>query len=217
MKGKLLALTSKKLRQLEKYYQQLSLDNSIIKHPEYKYIYAQILLRNDKPLLAIKAFQDLYKNHPNNSYILTGLSKALLSSNNKDNIKQGLLLLESTLRERPLNKVLSAYYAQALIEVGKINKSIALITKYNRLSSKQAIFYKLLSRAYGKQNNLLKAHTALAEYYYLQGQYKQALTQISLAKKQVKKQSKNNFYNLAQLDSKLLEIKQEQEKYKLKP
>ncbi len=95
----------------------------------------------------------------------------------------------------------------------KIKESIHFINDYNKHSLKHPIFYQLLSRAYGKQGDLLKAHTTQAEYYYLNGQYKQAMMQIKIAKKY----ANNDFYSLSKLDSKLLEIEQEKNKYQLEP
>jgi predicted Zn-dependent protease len=213
MKGKLLVIASRNTHQIEDHYQKLSNNNSR-KHPVYKYIYAQSLLKNHKPTQAIEVFKQLYERDKNNTYIITGYAKSLLASKESNNNKEGLKLLDKALKEHPLDMVLSAYYAEALIQMGKITQSIKFIKKYNQYSLGQAIFYKLLSRAYGKQGDLLKAHIAQADYYYLRGQYKQAITQISLAKKQAKKSNSEDFYSLSRLDSKLLEIKAEQERYK---
>ncbi len=215
MKGKLIVLATRDLNQLETYYKKLSQNRSITKNPEFKYTYAQALLKNNRIELAIEEFKLLYQTDKNNLYFINAYAEALLSSKQKANNQQGLQLLEQTLQHHPLNKVFSAHYAKALMETGQLDKSLAFIQNYNKNSLKHPIFYQLLSRVYGKQGNLLEAHIAHAEFYYLNGQYKQALFQLRQAKKQVNKQHKDSFYILSKLDSKLLEIKQEKTKYKL--
>jgi len=150
---------------------------------------------------------------PENHYYLNGLAKSLLASDNKANNLKGLDLLKNALQQNPLNKILSANYADALIQMDKVKQSIEFINSYNQHNLKQPVFYQLLSRAYGKQGNLLEAHTAHAEYYYLSGRYKQAMTQIKIAKKL----AKDDFYTLSRLESKLLEIEEEKKKYQLEP
>ena len=211
IKGKLLVLTAKDSIQVESYYKQQSQERSVKKNPEYKYTYALALLKNNKVNPAIEQFKQLYNIEPENHYFINGLAKAYLSSNKNEENNKGLQLLQKALQQSPLNKVLSAHYAEALIQMNNINTSIEFINEYNQHSLKHPVFYQLLSRAYGKQGDLLKAHTAHAEYYYLNGQYKQAEMQIKIAKKY----AKNDFYSLSKLESKLLEIEQEKNKYQL--
>jgi beta-barrel assembly-enhancing protease len=213
MKGKLLVLSAKDSIQTENYYKQLSKTSTDNKNPEYQYSYALALLKNNKSKQAIEQFTLLYTKEPNNHYYINGLAKALLSSEENENNQKGLDLLKNALQQNPLNKILSANYADALIHMDKVNQSIKFINSYNQHNLKQPIFYQLLSRAYGKQGNLLEAHTAHAEYYYLSGRYKQAMTQIKIAKKL----AKNDFYTLSRLESKLLEIEEEKKKYQLEP
>lgn len=211
MKGKLLVLTAQNITQVEDYYRDLSQSRSITKNSEYQYTYAQALLKNNKIKSAIKQFKRLYKSNKNNLYFINGYAQALLSSEKEILNNQGISLLQSALQQYPLNKILSAHYAQALIKTKQYKKSIAFIKNYNKYRLKHPIFYKLLSRAYGKQGNKLEDHLANGEHFYLNGQYDQAITQFKIAKKY----AKNNFYTLSKLDSKVLEIEQERQKYML--
>jgi len=172
-----------------------------------------VVLKNNKNKQSIEQFLLLFKSEPTNHYYINGLAQALLSSEKKEDNQYGLNLLKKALQESPLDKVLSANFASALIQMDKPKESIQFINSYNQHNLKQAIFYQLLSRAYGKQGDQLKAHTAQAEYYYLSGRYKQAMTQIKIAKKL----AKNDFYTLSRLESKLLEIEEEKKKYQLEP
>jgi len=213
MKGKLIVLTAKDSKKIENYYKQLSKNRVNNKNPEYQYTYALALLKNNKNKQAIEQFNLLNITEPENHYYLNGLAKSLLASDNKANNLKGLDLLKNALQQNPLNKILSANYADALIQMDKVKQSIEFINSYNQHNLKQPVFYQLLSRAYGKQGNLLEAHTAHAEYYYLSGRYKQAMTQIKIAKKL----AKDDFYTLSRLESKLLEIEEEKKKYQLEP
>lgn len=213
MKGKLIVLTAKDSIKTERYYQQLSNNQSTGKKSEYQYTYALALLKNNKSKQAIEQFSQLYAKEANNHYFINGLAKALLSSEKKENNQKGLVLLKKSLQQNPLNKILSAHYAGALIQMNKLKESIEFINHYNSHNLKQPVFYQLLSRAYGKQGKLLNAHIAHAEYYHLSGQYKQAITQIKIAKKL----AKDDFYTLSTLESKLLEIEEEKKKYQLEP
>ncbi|MFK5984621.1 MAG: M48 family metalloprotease [Pseudomonadota bacterium] len=215
MKGKLLVLTSQDMLQLENYYKQLSDNRSISKNPEFQYTYAHTLLHNNKIEQAILQFKQLHEMEKSNLYFINGYARALLSSQKKIQKQQGLKLLQTALQQHPLNKILSAHYASALIATNNFKQSIQFINDYNKHSLKHPVFYQLLSRAYGKQGKLLDAHLAHGEYYYLNGQYEQAIMQLRLAKKYAKKQPKDSFYILSKLDSRLLEIEQEKKKYKL--
>ncbi len=209
MKGKLKVLVDKNPQQLQNYYEKKIKKNDFSFVDQY--IYAQILLKNNQIAQAIGIFEQLYQQHPQNLVFAHALAESLLASSYQKDNQQALLLLQTVLKQQPHHKVFSAQYADALIATGQIEKSIDFIRKYLEYYPKQAIFYQKLSTAYGKSGKKLKAHLALSEFYYYNGQYQQAMTQIRIARKY----AKNDNYMISRLDSRLAEIKEEKQKFSL--
>ncbi len=213
MKAKLRVITSHNVDRLVQYYKSRITPDNLKTHPEFYYGYGLGLFKQQKYVEAIKILHWLYDMEPQNTSYSVALAKAYIASGKKANIKKGLAIFSRTIKNKPYNLVLTANYAFALIQEGQIKKSIKLLEKYNKDNVKHPTIYKLLSRAYGKDRQLLKAHMAEAEFYYLNGLLEQAIMQLNIARKLVKD---NDFYTLSRLEARKQAIKEEQELYKLK-
>lgn len=218
MKGKLTVLTSHNKQAIQKYYNKLLQKDSAAEKSAslqsrqiHQYIFAQALLHNNQADKAIPYFQKLYQQHPDETIFINALAQALLASKQKQHQQQALPFLARALQTYPLHKVLSATYIDALLTLGEYQKSIRIINDYLRHYPHETVFLQKLSTAYGKNGQTFKAYTTLADYYFYNGQYEQAITQLTIARKLVK----NNFYELSRLDSRLQEIKQEKEKFSM--
>ncbi len=211
MKTKLMVLTSSNNRRLVQYFKSKITPDNLKTHPWYHYGYGLALFKQQHYKEAIKVLQWLYDLEPQNTSYAVALAKANIATNNKDNIKKGMVIFARALKNKPYNLVLTANYAFSLIQAGQINKAIKLLKSYNKDNIKHPAIYKLLSRAYGKNKQLVKAHITEAEYYYLNGLLQQAIMQLTIAAKLV---PNNNFYVLSRIEARKQAIKDEYKMYK---
>ncbi len=212
MKTKLMVLTSSNNRRLVQYFRSKITPDNLKTHPWYHYGYGLALFKQQHFKEAIKVLQWLYELEPQNTSYAVALAKANIATNNKDNIKKGMVIFARAIKNKPYNLVLTANYAFSLIQAGQINKAIKLLERYKKNNIKHPAIYKLLSRAYGKNKQLVKAHIAEAEYNYQNGLLQQAIMQLTIAAKLV---PKNNFYVLSRIEARKQAIKEEHEMYKL--
>ena len=217
MKAKLHVLTSHNSNAVKNFYAEKiskhhSIKQGIASKPEDYYGYGLALFRKQAYKEAIKIFTQLYLSDTENNSFVVALAKSYIATDDKVMIRKGLKLFSDTLSDRPYNLVLTNNYAYALIQSGQIKKAIILIEKFNKDNFKHPSTYKLLSIALGKDKQLVKAHIAEAEYYYLNGLLEAAIMQLKITKKIV---AKNNFYVLSKIDARQRAIQEEKELYKL--
>jgi len=211
MKAKLKVVNAANSKKLVDYYRSMSTPDSLKNHPEYHYGYALALLKNHQVDDAINKLKQLNKHAPENFFYLNALSQALSRSSNPKQHQEGLQLLQRALNKKPYDIVLSANYAQALIQLERYQDSIDFIEQYNQNNFSHPEFYQLQATAYGKLGKLLPAHTAKAEYFYLTGQYDAAIGQLQRAKKM----AHNDFYTLSKIEAKIQEVIADKDKYKM--
>jgi len=211
MKAKLKVLNGRNSKRLVDYYRPLSTPESLNKHPEYHYGYALASLKNHDIKQAIRLLANLNQHEPNNTFYTNALGQALLKSSLLKEQQQGLSFFEKALNKKPFDIVLSANYAQALIQLERYQDSIDFINRYNQNNFPHPEFYQLLATANGKLKNILPAHTAKAEYYYLTGQYDAAISQLQSAKKL----ARQDFYTLSRIEAKIQEVIADKDKYNL--
>ncbi|MCU7938336.1 MAG: M48 family metalloprotease [gamma proteobacterium symbiont of Bathyaustriella thionipta] len=198
MKAKLTVLTAANTEQVVHYYQEKVEKNDQTIHPEYYFGYGLALSKKRAYNQSIELFKELHNSSPENISYVIALANAYIASGKKSAIQTGLKLLADTFKNKSYNLVLTADYANALMQTGQIKKSIHLLENYNKDNFKHPSIYKLLSIALGKNKELVKAHIAESNYYYLKGMLSAAIEQLKIAKKIT---PKNDFYTLSKLDS----------------
>lgn len=212
MKAKLMVLSTSNADRAEKYFAAKIEKSSLESNPENYYGYGLALFRKQDYNKAVEILKKLYHSAPQNTSYTVALAKAYIASDTPHLIKKGLKLFSDALDDKPYNLVLIANYAFALMQNRQIKKSIQVLENYNKDNFKHPAIYKLLSTALGKNKELVKAHIAESEYYYLNGMLKSAIEQLDIAKKIT---PKSNFYTLSKLDARKQAIKEERELYKL--
>lgn len=212
MKAKLAVLTSSNTNRIEKYFSSKIAQSPQENHPAFHYGYGLALFKRQDFINAIKVLKKLNDSEPQNTSYMVALAKAYIASEQPANIKKGMKLFADAIKDKPYNLVITANYAFALIQTGQIKKSIQILEHYNRDNFKHPAIYKLLSNALGKNKELVKAHIAESEYYYLSGMLPLAIEQLNIAKKIT---PKSDFYTLSRLDARKQAIEEEREIYKL--
>lgn len=212
MKAKLTILTSNNSDRLIRYYQDKTEKNDRTIHPEYYYGYGLALFKKRLYRQSINIFKELHNSAPQNITYTIALANAYIGSGKKSDVQTGLKILADTNRNKSYDLVLTANYAYALIQTGYIKKTIQLLEEYNKDNLKHPAIYKLLSTALGKNKELVKAHIAESEYYYLKGMLSAAIEQLRIARKLT---PKNNFYILSKLDARTQAHEEEKTLYSL--
>ncbi|MCU7800177.1 MAG: M48 family metalloprotease [gamma proteobacterium symbiont of Lucinoma myriamae] len=212
MKAKLSVLTAKNADSVARYYQAKVDKNDQTIHPEYYFGYGLALFKKRSYAQSIAILEALHDAAPQNISYTVALANAKIASGKKSAIREGLKLLSDTSKNKSYNLVLIANYAYALIETGQIKKSIQLLENYNKDNFQHPSIYKLLSTALGKNKELVKAHIAESNYYYLQGMLSPAIEQLEIARKIA---PDNDFYTLSKLDARKQAYEDEKLRYKL--
>ncbi|MCW8931738.1 MAG: M48 family metalloprotease [Gammaproteobacteria bacterium] len=212
MKAKLRVITANNADRAVQYYRAKVEKNTLSNHPEYYYGYGLALFKKQSYQKAIKILKKLNDSKPHNTTYAIALAKAYIASEEKPNISQGLSLLAEASKNKPYNLVLTANYAYSLIQTNQLTKSIQLLENYNKDNFKHPSIYKLLSMAFGKKKELVKAHIAESNYYYLSGMLKPAIEQLEIARKIT---PKSDFYTLSKLAARKRAFEEEMNLYKL--
>ena len=116
-----------------------------------------------------------------------------------------LALFAAALKRHPQARPLAQRYAQALLENGHTRAAKDLFKTLVRHHPDDPRLYHSLATAAGDSGSYLEAHRALAEYYYLNGNFDAALEQLRIAKRF----SNKSFYIEASLDARTKEIKEQ--------
>jgi len=217
MKAKLTVLSSNNMNRVKNYYAEKikkypSIKSGMADRPENYYGYGLALFEKKSYSEAIKIFKALYNFQPENTTYIVALANSYIAAKDKQSQKKGLKLFSDTLKDRPYNLILTHHYADALIQSGQIKKSISLLENFNSNNLKHPALYKLLSIALGKDRQLVKAHIAEAEYYYLSGLFKPAIEQLRIARKIT---PANDYYSLSRIDARKKAIEAEEALYKM--
>ncbi|WP_198266233.1 M48 family metalloprotease [sulfur-oxidizing endosymbiont of Gigantopelta aegis] len=212
MKAKLTVISAARTKQALQYYRARTEKNSLAIHPEYYYGYGLALFKKQHYSQAIKVFRALKASAPQNMVYTNALAKAYIASEEKAAVNAGLKLLSTASKNNPYNLVITANYAYALMQTGQLSESILLLESYNNNNFKHPAIYKLLSRALGKDKQLVKAHIAEANYYYYSGLLDAAIEQLDIARKIM---PKNDFYTLSKLNARKRAIEEEKALYEL--
>ena len=75
-------------------------------------------------------------------------------------------------------------YATTLLSSGQADRAYSLLSEITRRSNPTSPqIYKLLAQAAGANGRSLHTHTAMSQYYYLNGYTNQAIEQLKIAEK----------------------------------
>jgi len=115
--------------------------------------------------------------------------------------------LEEALAGSPGSYALNVAYAETALAAGQPARAADRLQRFLSFNRDEPQIYQLLSRTAGDQNNRAQGHEYLAEYYYLIGDLEAAILQLEIATKR----PELNFYDASRLESRLAELKAEQD------
>ncbi|MDB4409543.1 M48 family metalloprotease [Gammaproteobacteria bacterium] len=150
------------------------------KTPVEQYEFALLLAKNENYNEALPIMQSLHKKDPDRIAYRLALGQMLNDANQK---QEALDLYKNTLDLYPGEIMVIQPYATTLMAAGKSDKAFKLLSDISNTNDPEPQIYKLLAQAAGATNHKLQTHTAMSQYYFLNGYTNQAIEQLKLAEK----------------------------------
>ena len=150
------------------------------KTPTEQYEFSLLLAKNENYNEALPIMQALHKKDPDRIAYRLALGQMLNDANQK---QEALDLYKNTLDLYPGEIMVIQPYATTLMAAGKSDKAYKLLSDISNTNDPEPQIYKLLAQAAGATNHKLQTHTAMSQYYFLNGYTNQAIEQLKLAEK----------------------------------
>jgi len=149
--------------------------------PAEKYEFALLLAANEKFTQAETVMQKLQKADPDRITYRLALADILRSGKQTG---KALGVYKDTLTLYPDNMAAALPYATTLMDVGREEDAYRLLSDITADHQENAKAFKLLAQAAGATGHNVQTHTAMSQYYFLNGFTEQAIEQLKLAEKQ---------------------------------
>lgn len=119
--------------------------------------------------------------------------------------KKALHLYTAAAVRFPSNRPLQRYHAAALLKTGHAEEARILLKQAVKNQPDDPTLQKTLATAAGEAGERMEAHQALATYYYLNGDLKAAIEQLTIAQRF----TGDSFYLKSSLEARIKEIRKE--------
>ncbi len=149
--------------------------------PVEKYEFALLLAANDRYAQAEPVMQKLQKADPDRITYRLALADILRGDKQPD---KALAVYKDALALYPDNIAVALPYATTLIDAGREEDAYVLLADTTSNHQENAGAFKLLAQAAGATGHKVQTHTAMSQYYFLNGFTEQAIEQLKLAEKQ---------------------------------
>ncbi|PPC90233.1 MAG: peptidase M48 Ste24p [Methylobacter sp.] len=190
-KAKLRILTTEDPKQALAYFQNRLTLGTEEQRAISRYGFGLALLNMQKLEEAETIFLELVKNYPDQPQFLTAMARTAQESKN---FPKALSLYEKASKQFPDNEGIKFEFIRSLLKTGNPELAKKNLQSLNAKVQKSPLFYELIAEAYSEMKQPAESHRYLAEYYYVSGQSREAITQIRLAQKE-----KNLSFQLASI------------------
>jgi len=157
-------------------YEGKSGGKSAVEHYEF----ALLLSINEKHSEALPIIQKLQRNDPDRITYRLALARILRAAKQD---REALDVYTDTLNLYPGEVTVILPYATTLMAADQSDKAYSLLSEIIRNKQTDPQIYKLLAQAAGATNHPVQTHTAMSQYYFLNGYTNQAIEQLKLAEK----------------------------------
>lgn len=161
-----------------------------------RYTYALALTRNGDPQRAVKTLEPMSKKEHNLAIDLA-LAEAWIAANHNQKAIQHLSRLYQIY---PTNSAVTYLLAKSHLQHGNPDKAVALLVHELSREAETPAMYRLLAKAANIGDQKVISYEAMAEYYFAQGRYAEAMTQIKRAL---------DVYELSEIERQRIESKQD--------
>jgi len=149
--------------------------------PAEKYEFALLLAANGRFAQAETVMQKLHKADPDRITYRLALADILRRGKQPD---KSLAVYKDALALYPDNLAIALPYATTLMDTGDEEAAYQLLSDITSNHQENAKAFKLLAQAAGATGHKVQTHTAMSQYYFLNGFTSQAIEQLKLAEKQ---------------------------------
>ncbi|MGB5442173.1 MAG: M48 family metalloprotease [Gammaproteobacteria bacterium] len=146
-----------------------------------RYELALLLAANNKLDEARDVIEQLHKSDPDRIAYRLALASILHQGKH---IEAALGIYASSLSLYPDNPTVILPYASTLLSAGQAETAFKLLAHASDKHPLDPEMYKLLARAAAASGRNIQTHTAIAQYYFLNGYTTQAIEQLRIAEKQ---------------------------------
>lgn len=206
IKAKLRVTTSPRPAEALKFFQAMAGQGTDQQRAAALYGVGMSHLANLDLTQAKEVFKRLIEQYPEQSQFIVALAKAERESKN-DAEAVNLLLLAEAKRRFPGSFAVTLEYIQALLETGKPDAARELLVDLKANGHTSPDIYKLLAQANGALGKNAEMHRYMAEYHYLTGDTKAAITQAKLGQEA----ARGDYHLSALLEERLKRFQTEEE------
>jgi predicted Zn-dependent protease len=146
-----------------------------------RYEFALLLEANNKFAEASKIIGQLHESDQNRVTYRLALARILYKGKQ---VKPSLDIYASSLELYPDSLVVILPYATTLLSAKQAETAFELLADSSNKHPLNPEVYNLLARAAGETNRKVQTHTAMSQYFFLNGYTTQAIEQLQLAEKQ---------------------------------
>lgn len=145
-----------------------------------QYEFALLLSKTENHTAAMEVMERLHNNDPDR--IAYRLALAGILTTDKQ-YSAALQIYADSLELYPGEMTIVLPYASTLMLSGQAPEAYTLLTDMANRNSSNPQLHKLLAQAAGATGHAVQTHTAMAQYYFLNGYTNQAIEQLKLAEK----------------------------------
>lgn len=187
-----------------RYFQAHVDQGTAVQRDVARYGLALTLLGRNKTAEARPLLEPLVAKYPEYPQFINALARIELAANRHE---KALSLYGQALSRFPGNRAVLIEYSKAQLAAGNAELARKNLLDYLRDHKANAETNRLLAEAYTKLGNEIEGHRYMAEYYYLNGQTRAAITQLRIAAKP----ARGNFYLSSMVDERLRQLEAEEE------
>ena len=145
-----------------------------------QYEFALLLSKNEQHSEALPIMQKLQRNDPDRITYRLALARILRASGQE---REALDVYKDSLNLYPGETTVILPYTSTLMAAGEADRAYSLLTEITSNDPSDPQIYKLLAQAAGATSHPVQTHTAMSQYYFLNGYTNQAIEQLKLAEK----------------------------------
>lgn len=139
-----------------------------------------IKLKTQKFTEAESIFQALNQEYPNQAQYASAFARTALEAKDYDT---ALLRYKKLTDQFPENEAIKLEYISCLLKKAKPEQAKQSLSSLSSATQQQPVYWELLAQVYNDLKQPAESHRYLAEYYYANGQTRDAILQIRLAQK----------------------------------
>ncbi|MEN8205794.1 MAG: M48 family metalloprotease [Pseudomonadota bacterium] len=161
-----------------------------------QYEFALLLSKTENHAVAEKVMEKLHKSDPDRIAYRLALARIMTAARQ---YPQALQVYADTLELYPGEMTVVLPYATTLLSSGQADEAYTLLTDIANRNPTNPQLHKLLAQAAGATGHTVQTHTAMAQYYFLNGYTNQAIEQLKLAEKS----SQLTSYQIARIQARM--------------